>query len=638
MGEQNVSQQTDEKQQRKFMRALLSDVWALEQMLSSNRIESGVRRIGAEQEMFLVMPDMRPAPIVSAILATLQDSRFTTELAKFNLEANMPPRVFEGSCLRTLEEDLQAVVQKAADAAAGHGAKVLLTGILPTLTLKDLNLSNMTEVPRYFELNRTLCELRRSKFYVHIKGLDEIHLTHDNMMLEACNTSFQLHIQTDPDEFVDQYNIAQAVAAPVLAAAVNSPLLFGQRLWAETRIALLQHSIDERSEVQHARYRSPRVSFGERWLKKSVMEIFREDIARFRVILTHKLDEDPAAVLNRGETPLLSALRLHNGTVWRWNRACYGIINGIPHLRIEHRALPAGPTVVDEVANAAFFLGLMSSVKDEYGPIDRLMEFDHTKANFYSAARHGLNAQLEWVEGSTLPAGELIVKHLLPLARKGLKKNRVAPEDIDRYLGIIEKRVSSRHTGARWMTRSLSVLAEHGTRDRQLQTLTALMHKAETNQEPVHTWYLPKSQELGQIPEDYNTVRQVMSTRLFTVRPNDIADYVASIMHWERLRHVPVEDDEGRLVGIVSQRHLLLLLAQGSVLNRAQDVQVQTIMQRDPITVTPQTPTLEAIELLKTKQIGCLPVIEDGKLVGIVTLFDLLTVSSKLLENRLRSQ
>ncbi|HJZ12684.1 MAG TPA: hypothetical protein VJ521_11065, partial [Acidobacteriota bacterium] len=374
------------------MRALLADVWALEKMLETGRIESGVCRIGAEQEMFLVHHDMRPAPIAAKILPDL-DPRFTTELGKFNLEANISTRLFEGDCFRSLEKEINEIFGRARDAADKQEAEVVLTGILPTISLSDLTLDNMTEIPRYSELNRTLSRLRKSKFYVHIKGLDEVHITHDNMMLEACNTSFQVHLQVEPNEFVDMYNLAQAICAPVLAVAVNSPLLFGQRLWAETRLPLLQHSVDERSEVLQARYRAPRVSFGERWLQKSIVEIFRQDIARFRVILTHAIDEHPAAVLERGEVPRLSALRLHNGTIWRWTRPCYGILDGKPHLRIENRIFPSGPTIPDEIANAAFFLGLMTAMKEEYVPVDRLMEFDQAQANFYAAARHGLNAQ-----------------------------------------------------------------------------------------------------------------------------------------------------------------------------------------------------------------------------------------------------
>src|SRR6185295_13234152 len=218
-------------------------------------------------------------------------------------------------------------------------------------------------------------------------------ITHDNIMMESCNTSFQVHFQTSPAEFASHYNLAQAITAPVLAAAVNSPLLFGHRLWQETRVALFQHSTDARSRTQLARSHPTRVSFGDNWLKHSVVELFHEQISRFRPIMISRPDEDPFQVLARGETPLLSALRMHNGTVWRWNRACYGLQDGVAHLRIEYRVLPSGPTVEDEMANAAFFAGLMLALPEEYADVARRMSFDDAKSNFFRAARHGLDAQ-----------------------------------------------------------------------------------------------------------------------------------------------------------------------------------------------------------------------------------------------------
>lgn len=636
MGEHLVTTSAvDEEKYRAFMRALLADVWALEHMLQTGRIETSPR-IGAEQEMFLIDQSMRPAPISTDMLRLLEDSRFTTELAKFNLEANLTPRTFEGSALRLLEVELEELLAKARKAAARLDSHILLAGILPTLTLGDLTLDNMTDIPRYFELNRMLSKLRRSKFTVHLKGLDEVHVTHDNMMLEACNTSFQVHMQVGPSQFVMLYNIAQAITAPLMAVAVNSPLLFGQRCWAETRIALLQHSVDERSEVQQARFRAPRVHFGDAWVQKSIIEIFREDIARFRVILTHAVDEDPQQVLARGEVPRLSALRLHNGTIWRWNRPCYGITDGQPHLRIENRVLPSGPTVVDEIANAAFFLGLMMALPEEYGPIENVMEFDHAKANFYAAARNGLNTQFQWIKGTSYPATELILNHLLPLARAGLKRASLASEDCDRYLGVIESRVRTGLTGSQWLLKSLAATGQKVSPETRLRSLTDAILMRQSSGQPVHSWPLPDRRELDELRRNVSTVGNIMSTDMFTVRPDDIVDYVASIMHWEHVRHIPVEDEDGLLVGLVSQRNLLMLLAQGSVLNRAEGVPVSAIMKKEVITVTPDTSTLEAIAIMREKKIGCLPVMKDQRLIGMVTLFDLLTVSARLLEEDLR--
>jgi CBS domain-containing protein/gamma-glutamyl:cysteine ligase YbdK (ATP-grasp superfamily) len=634
MGEHRIEQALDEQKSRAYMKALLDDLRALEYMLENEWFESDVRRIGAEQEMFLIDRNLRPAPVGREVLERANDPRLTTEIAKFNLEANLTPQVWGGHCLRQMEQELEEVLNITRRAARSCGADVLLAGILPTLQVSDLSLDNMTANPRYLELNRALSRLRGDKFSIHIKGLDELQLTHDNVMMESCNTSFQLHLQVSPREFVPFYNMAQAVTAPVLAAAVNSPVLFGHRLWQETRLALFQHSTDDRSVAHQVRSQPPRVGFGEGWLKTSVLELFREQIARFRIIMLSCVDEDPMLLLKRGEVPALSALRLHNGTIWPWNRACYGISGGRAHLRVENRALPSGPTVVDEIANAAFFLGLMSALPAEYGDIGRLMRFDDAKANFYAAARFGLNAQLTWTKGKSHQASSLILEHLLPQARLGLKQSGIASEDIDRYLGVIEGRIRSGQTGAQWMLRSLRTTGNSGTRDLSLRTLTETILKRQQTGEPVHIWPAAESKAMDDWSRSYQMVGQFMSTDLFTVQPDDLIDMAASVMAWRHIRHVPVEDGEGRLVGLLSHRSLLRLLARGRNENQGEAIVVSSIMTPDPVTVKPATPTMEAVELMRRHKVGCLPVVNDGLLVGIITAHDFLEISARLFEER----
>src|SRR5262249_31541983 len=379
MGEHDGSQTHDESRYQAFLRALLADLRALEFMLERGMIETGVRRVGAEQEFFLIDAAMRPAPLAAEVLERAEDPRLTTEIGRFNLEANLTPRLFGGSALSDLEREIEEVLKIARWSARLLGADTMLTGILPTIRLSDPTLDNLTPTARYSELNRSLCLQKGGCFRVHIKGIDEMQLTHDNTMMEACNTSFQVHLQVGPEEFARLYNIAQLVTAPVLAAAANSPVLLGYRLWEETRIALFQHSVDARSGALQVRAQPTRVGFGEKWVKESVMEILRDDVTRFRVLMASDSVEDPMEVLDRGEVPRLSALRLHNGTVWRWNRPCYGIIDGRPHLRIENRALPWGPTVADEVANGAFFLGLVSYFGEEKLDVAEMMDFDDAK-------------------------------------------------------------------------------------------------------------------------------------------------------------------------------------------------------------------------------------------------------------------
>jgi hypothetical protein len=450
VGEHNV-ETYDEASYQRFMKALLDDLRALAFMLEDGRVESGVRRLGAEQEMFLIDQAMRPAPVSMEVLERISDRRLTTEIARFNLEANLTPRVLVGKCFQQMEAELRELIAKARAAAQNFNADVLLSGILPTLQPSDLTLENLTQSPRYHQLNSEVIRSRGGPLSIYIKGLDELHLTHDNIMMESCNTSFQIHFQTNARDFVRDYNLAQAITAPVLAIAVNSPLLFGKRLWRETRVALFQHSTDARSRPQLARSQPARVSFGDKWLEQSVIALFHDQISRFRPIMISQPDEDPFQVLARGETPKLSALCMHNGTVWRWNRACYGVQDGKAHLRIENRALPSGPTVADEIANAAFFAGLMLALPEEYGDIAKRMLFDEAKGNFFRAARHGLDAQFNWVDGETHSASALILDHLLPLARAGLKQAEVATDDADKYLNIIEERARKRQTGARWI-------------------------------------------------------------------------------------------------------------------------------------------------------------------------------------------
>jgi CBS domain-containing protein/gamma-glutamyl:cysteine ligase YbdK (ATP-grasp superfamily) len=636
MGEHDVGQELDEQKLQAFMKALLDDLRALDYMLDNDLIESGVRRIGAEQEMFLVDRKLLPAPVGVEVLQHAKDSRLTTEIARFNIEANLPPLLLTGHCFGQMESELKEVLARARASANHFGADVLLAGILPTLRQSDLTLENLTPAPRYHQLNDSVTKLRGGPFSIDIKGLDELQLTHDNIMMESCNTSFQVHLQVGPREFAPLYNFAQAITAPVLAAAVNSPLLFGHRLWQETRLALFQHSTDARSATQQARSHPTRVGFGERWLDKSVLELFQDQIARFRVIMVSEADENPLSLLAHGRVPELSALRMHNGTVWPWNRACYGVTNGTPHLRIENRVLPSGPTVLDEIANAAFFIGLMVSIPNEYGEVAKLMSFDDAKTNFFAAARHGLSAQFKWIDGKTYSASELILDRLLPLARQGLKAASVTPSDADYYLDVIEERTRSGQTGAQWMMKSLGVINDQ-PREVRNRLLAGEILMRQKSEEPVHRWPVLEVNEADEWSKSYQTVGQFMSTDLFTVRPDDLADLAASVMTWRHIRHVPVEDAEGRLVGLVSHRDLLQLLTCGALANE-NPITVRDIMTSDPFTVSSTTPTLEAMEIMRRNRVGCLPVLDDEHLVGIVTSYDFLDASARLFREQLTTK
>ena len=636
MGEHNVSADRDPHREQAFMKSLLADLAALERMIESGKIETGVRRIGAEQEMFLVDQAMRPAPVALEVLQAAADERLTTEIGKFNLEANLSPRMLAAHGLGQMEQEINELLAVARRAANDFHAKIALIGILPTIRQSDLSLDNLIPSPRYLALNQAMRQLRGGAFNVHIKGLDELQMTHDNVMLEACCTSFQVHLQVGAEEFARLYNWSQVITAPLLAVATNSPLFVGHRLWHETRIALFQHSTDERSNTRQLRSHPPRVSFGESWIKNSVIEVFREEIARFRVLLTKQIDEDPLEILARGEMPQLAALRLHNGTVWRWNRPCYGIHDSVAHLRIEQRAMPSGPSVLDEMANAAFFYGLMTALPAEFGEVDRLMSFDHAKENFFAAARHGLKSQLSWIDGRDYPAAILALEQLLPLARAGLQQAGVDSDLNDRYLSVIENRLRREQTGAVWALRSLAALEGQGTPELRHRLLVERMIEYQQSELPVADWPPANLDNSREWNRSYQTVSQLMATDLFTVRPNDLVDLAASVMDWKHIRHVPVEDDDGRLVGLVSHRDLLRLLSHGLLDKQTQPMTVAEIMRRDPITVTPNTSTLEALSIMRRQKVGCLPVIENDKLVGIVTAYDFLALSAEILEAQLK--
>lgn len=633
---QDVSGQTrTPAQTRAYTKALLRDLQALERMLAEGCFETGIRRIGAEQEMFLVNEAWRPATTALEILDRLEGP-FTTELALYNLEANVEPRVLEGGCFGDLQARLEELVEQARDAAATVATEIALTGILPTLTKSDVTLDNITPKTRYYALNDAFAAARGGEPYkLRIQGADELHTEHDSVMLESCNTSFQVHLQVEPQEFTHLYNVAQVVTAPVLAAAVNSPVLFGKYLWKETRIALFQQSIDTRRGSVHMRDMSPRVRFGEDWVYNGVTDLFQEDIARFRVLLTRDVTEDPMAVLDAGGVPALQALSLHNGTVYRWNRPCYGVGGGKPHLRIECRVIPSGPTIIDEVANAAFWIGYVLGAAVEYGDVRDRIDFADAKSNFLAAARNGLEVGFRWLDGTMPSARELILGEALPIARSGLADAGVSPNDIDRYLGIIQERVETGTTGSRWTVRSLQRMRGHGTRSERLAAVTAGAIAREHSGEPCHTWTDAELREAGGWRVNYERIEQLMTTSLFTVHEDELVDMVAFLMQRKNIRHVLVEDDANKLVGMVSYRSVLRLVAEGFDPTKDEAPPVSAIMVRDPVSVAPETPTLEAIDTMRRNEVSCLPVVKDGKLVGIVSESDFIPLAYDLLEDHL---
>ncbi|MCK6574332.1 CBS domain-containing protein [Myxococcota bacterium] len=622
----------DAERHQEFMRALLRDLEAFERMLSEGLFESGVRRIGAEQEMFIIDGAWQAANGVGPLMERLGDKHYTTELGQFQLEANCDPQPLAGDGLARLHAQLDDLVDRARKAAQSLDMNVVLMGILPTLRKADLTLDSMVPSPRYLALNQVVTGMRGGQFKLAIKGLDELSIEHDSVMLEACNSSFQAHLQVDPGDFARQYNLSQVLLAPLMAIAVNSPIFLGKRLWSETRVALFRQAVDTRSHVNHLRETEARVNFGTRWVKQSVTEIFQEDIARYRALVGTDLDEDPIEVLNRGGIPQMKALRLHNGTIYHWNRACFGVHEGRAHLRIENRIMPAGPSVVDQIANAAFWFGLMTEMGAREENITRRIDFDQAGANFYAAAREGLGAHFLWLDGQEVGARALILNKLLPMAEAGLHRAGVDAPDVKRYLEVLDKRVRNARTGAAWQTHSWNSLRDRSTPAERANAIVAATVRRQMTGRPVADWERARLDEAENHRHSYQRVEQYMTTDLFTVQPEDPAEIVAKLMDWERIRHVPVEDKDHRLLGLVSHRAILRLLSSGGSIQRTS---VRAIMIAEPHTIAPETPTLEAIRLMRRYRVGCLPVVHEGRLVGVLNEENLVELASKLLEAQL---
>lgn len=631
MGDTRVRLAKTQADLNSFTRYLLRDIEALDRMLKMGWIENDEMKIGAEQEMCLVDKNGKPAPHNLQILDKLNHPNFVTELAKFNIEANIDPLPFTGTCFSDLEKQIIGLTNILRKAADDIDVNVVLTGILPTIRKFDIGIDNLTPNPRYHALMEAISGLRGDKYELRIEGLDELNVITDSALIEACNTSFQVHLQIKPDEFVNKYNIAQAIAAPILAVSTNSPMLFNKRLWSETRIALFRQSIDTRLATEHLRERSPRVTFGSQWLKGSILNLYKEDIMRFRIMFMSDIEEDVLESIENGVTPKLRALNIHNSTVYRWNRACYGVSpNGKPHLRIENRVFPAGPSIVDEVANSAFWIGLMNGFADVYPDITKVMDFDDAKSNFLIAARAGLGSKFIWANGKKIIDIDLISKELIPIAREGLKKADVSVADIDKYLGIIEERNKTGNTGSRWMLNSYSKLAKETSKDDIPLALTGAIIKNQKENIPVSSWKEASVDDIGDYAPSAFLVEEFMTTDLFTVNKDDIPELAADMMDWRRIRYIPIENAEGQLIGLMTIRMLLRYFRNR---DEGQETQkIEDLMIKNPISVTPHSTITEAIEIMTDNKIGCLPVVNNGMLVGIITEADFLFITSRLLK------
>lgn len=618
MGVQTINIKDDDESLKRFISHLLNDITCLEKMLEEGYIEKTPIRIGAEQEFCLLNDQFRPSDRAIEILEKINDPHFTTELAKYNLEINLDPLPLARSCFSEMESTLKELLDKADLVAEINNTHVLLTGILPTISKRELELDYLTPLPRYKALNDRMTNLRGGDFKLNLQGIDELAIKHNSVLFEACNTSFQTHLQVDPDDFVASYNWAQAIAGPILSICTNSPLLLGRELWKETRIGLFQQSIDTRQSSYALKDQQARVSFGRRWAKNSIVDIFKEDVSRFQIIMTCDIKKDSLEALEDNEVPELNALNLHNGTVYRWNRACYGTGNGKAHVRIENRYIPSGPSVIDEIANFAFWVGVMIGRPTMYDDIPSVMDFSDAKSNFIKAARYGKESVLHWM-GEKLSSRDIILNKLIPIARAGLEKADIHPDDIDRYLEIIELRALKK-TGAQWIIENYRLGQKTMKKDDALQALTRNMWVNQKKGIPVHKWPNLKPEITNQRFTS-TLVEHIMSTQLIITRENDSASLAASIMKWNSIRHMPVEDKRGKLCGLLTSRHIEKVKESGMDHTL---LKVSEVMLQNVITVSTKTSIKEAISIMKSNGYGCLPVVEGDELVGIITVRDVI--------------
>ncbi|HEY1488783.1 MAG TPA: glutamate--cysteine ligase [Micromonosporaceae bacterium] len=465
------------------------DLDVLGRMLASSTFEAEMPMTGLEIEFNLVDSAGDPVMRNATVLAEIADPDFVTELGQFNVEINVPPRELAGSGLTAFETQIRASLNAAEERAAEIGVHLVMTGILATLAAEHLTEETLSADPRYALINDQIFAARGEDMTIRIDGPDQLSLHCDSIAPEAACTSAQLHVQVAPENFAAYWNASQAIAGIQLALGANAPFLFGKELWRETRVPLFEQATDTRADELKAQGVRPRVWFGERWIT-SIFDLFEENVSYFPALLPICDDEDPIEMFERGEIPSLPELTLHNGTVYRWNRPIYAVVDGRPHLRVENRVLPAGPTVVDVLANAAFYFGLVRTLAEQDRPIWTQMSFNAAEENFHTGARTGIDALVFWPGLGTVPVTELVLRRLLPMAADGLDRWGVAPADRDRYLGIIEGRCIAASNGATWQVAAL----RNGPRSPDAMRAMVRDYRERMHSNvPVHEWPLPIS-------------------------------------------------------------------------------------------------------------------------------------------------
>jgi hypothetical protein len=490
MGEEVAATEFSREDRQRYRDKVHRCLDAFARMLAEHRFEDDSSSVGLEIELNLTDEAGLPSMCNQTVLERIADADFQTELAQFNVEINVAPRRLGGGVFRDLEEAVRGTLNSAEEKGRGAGAHMMLIGILPTIDTEHLNADTLSANPRYALLNEQIFAARGEDLQIDIAGPERLTTTADTIAPEAACTSVQLHQLVAPEDFSRHWNAAQAIAAVQVAVAANSPYFFGHELWRETRIALFEQATDTRPEELKAQGVRPRVWFGERWAT-SIFDLFEENVKYFPALLPALYDEEPFEALDGGATPRLGELRLHNGTIYRWNRPIYDVVGDCPHLRVENRVLPAGPTVVDILANAALYYGLVRMLVDEERPLWTRMAFSTAEENFHAAARDGIDARVYWPGVGEVPIAELVLRRLLPLAHEGLERWGVDRADRDRLLGIVEGRCLNHANGASWQADTVHALERRGgSRGDALREMTVRYRELMHANEPVHAWPL----------------------------------------------------------------------------------------------------------------------------------------------------
>lgn len=492
MGRDIDTIQFTREDRRRYREKVKSCLQVFTSMIDSGAFDTGQRTLGVEMEVYLTDHRGQALGVNADVLAALPSPEFQTELAQFNIEFATPPRAVTGTVFGSVEEELRRSLTHASARAAELDGRVVMIGILPTLTDFDVTEQNLSANPRYKALNDAILAARGEDLIIHIEGDETLSTVTNSILFEAACTSMQLHLQVDPDDFSRYWNAAQVLSGPLVAMAANSPFFLGKRLHHETRIALFEQATDTRTEELAQQGVRPRVWFGERWVTGGALELFEENVRFFPALLPITELTDPEQMLADGEVPALEELTLHNGTIYRWNRPVYDIAGGVPHLRIENRVLPAGPTVVDCTANTVLYYGLLAGLADTQPPMWPDMSFSAAEDNFFAAARYGITAEMYWPGVGMITADELMLRHLLPLARRGLESWGVDAAHIDRYLSIIERRAVTRRNGATWQIEAFTAATkqEGMSREEARTSVTVRYSDLQQEGEPVHTWPL----------------------------------------------------------------------------------------------------------------------------------------------------